>query len=166
MVEILDFYHASEHAGELAKAIHGAGPEAKAQQSTWCHLMKATSSAPIIAEAEAQLHARRTTLTEDQIATIQRQIAYFTTNIERMRYGEFRAKGYFIGSGVVEAGCKTVVGRRLKQSGMFWSHRGGDDLLTLRCLMLGPAFSKVWQARLPLLTTKRATPPKWPPSLN
>lgn len=165
-VQILDFYHASEHAGDLAKAIHGTGPDAKAQQSEWCHVMKATSSAPVIAEAQDLLDARRAELTADQIATIEREIAYFTTNAERTRYGEFRAKGYFIGSGVVEAGCKTVVGRRLKQSGMFWSHQGGDDLLALRCLMLGPTLAEVWQARLPILTAQRAKPPKWSPSLN
>jgi hypothetical protein len=47
------------------------------------------------------------------------KIAYFENHSQRTRQGEFRAKGYFIGSGVVEAGCKCVVGRRLKQSGMF-----------------------------------------------
>ena len=53
-----------------------------------------------------------------------KQIAYFQKNCERMLYATFRAAGYFIGSGVVEAGCRTVVGQRLKQSGMFWSSNG------------------------------------------
>lgn len=165
-IQILDFYHASEHAGDLAKALLGPGPEAKAKQSQWCHTMKAKSSAPVIAQAKAVLSSRLPELSADQVAAAQREIAYFTTNAKRTRYGEFRQKGYFIGSGVVEAGCKTVVGRRLKQSGMFWSKDGGDDLLTLRCLMLGPSFLKVWNARIPILRAIRTKPPRWSPSLN
>lgn len=165
-VEILDFYHASEHAGHLAAALLGAGDEAKAQQTLWCREMKADGSAPVIARAQQLLTDKRTELTAQQIQNAEREIAYFSTNAERTRYGEFQSKGYFIGSGVVEAGCKTVVGRRLKQSGMFWSHRGGDHLLALRCLVLGPAFSRIWQARLPILKEQRAKPPKWSPSLN
>ena len=128
--------------------------------------MKAKSSAPVIAQAKAVLSSRLPELSADQVAAAQREIAYFTTNAKRTRYGEFRQKGYFIGSGVVEAGCKTVVGRRLKQSGMFWSKDGGDDLLTLRCLMLGPSFLKVWNARIPILRAIRTKPPRWSPSLN
>jgi hypothetical protein len=165
-VEILDFYHASEHAGDLAAAVLGACDDAKLQQTIWCRDMKARSSAPIIDSAQLLLEARRTALSAEQIQSAEREIAYFTTNAARTRYGEFQAKGYFIGSGVVEAGCKTVVGRRLKQSGMFWSHRGGDDLLALRCLILGPDFSRIWHARIPILNALRAKPPKWSPSPN
>ena len=174
-VQILDFYHASEHAGALAAALLGAGPPAKEQQSRWCHQMKETSSAPIIAHAQALREERRAHLAPEQLQTIERETAYFQTNAERTRYGYFRKQGYFIGpstalrafgSGVVEAGCKTVVGRRRKQSGMFWSQRGGDDLLTLRCMILGPNFSQIWNARLPILQAQRAKPPRWSPSLN
>lgn len=165
-IEILDFYHASEHAGDLAKALLGAGPEATALQSDWCHAMKADSSDPVLTSARSLLAARQNELSPEQVETAQREIAYFTTNAARTRYGEFRTKGYFIGSGVVEAGCRTVVGRRLKASGMFWSQRGGEDLLTLRCLVLGPTFSDVWKARIPILKAQRAKPPKWSPALN
>jgi hypothetical protein len=71
------------------------------------------------------------------------------------------AKGYFIGSGVVEAGCKTVVGRRLKQSGMFWNKQGGEGLLALRCMVLHPKFQDIWEALLPLLQAERAKAPRW-----
>ncbi len=165
-IEILDFYQASEHAGDLAKALLGAGPEATALQSDWCHAMKADSSDPVLTAARSLLAARQNELSPEQVETAQREIAYLTTNAARTRYGEFRASGYFIGSGVVEAGCRTVVGRRLKASGMFWSQRGGDDLLTLRCLVLGPTFSDVWKARIPFLKAQRAKPPRWSPALN
>jgi len=50
----------------------------------------------------------------------------FECNRDRMRYTKFRKQGLFVGSGVIEAGCKTVIGSRLKQSGMFWTERGAD----------------------------------------
>jgi hypothetical protein len=78
---------------------------------------------------------------------MQSYLAYFEHQAERTRYGVWRAQGYFIGSGVIEAGCKNVVGRRLKQSGMFWSEPGAENLLGLRCLILGPHVDGAWEAR-------------------
>jgi hypothetical protein len=160
-VLILDFYHGTEHLGALAAALLGAGPAAKAQQALWCSEMKATSSAPIIHQAQNLLEAGRTSMTQEMIGIVEREIAYFKNNLERTQYGEFLAKEYFIGSGVVEAGCKTVVGRRLKQSGMFWNKQGGQDLLGLRCMVLHPDFKEIWEARLPLLAAQRAKVPRW-----
>jgi hypothetical protein len=73
-----------------------------------------------------------------------KQIGYFHRNQSRMRYQTFRQAGYFIGSGVVEAGCKTVVGQRLKLSGMLWSRQGASDLLTVRCALLSRWFESSW----------------------
>ncbi len=61
-------------------------------------------------------------------------MGYFVRNVGRMQYGTFRAAGSFIGSGVVEAGCKTVIGGRCKQSGMFWPESGAQNILALRCI--------------------------------
>jgi hypothetical protein len=58
---------------------------------------------------------------------------YFERNAERMRYPKFRRQHFFVGSGVIEAGCKTVIGLRLKQSGMFWTVRGPNAIIALRC---------------------------------
>jgi hypothetical protein len=74
-----------------------------------------------------------------------KQIGYFETNQSRMLYGSFREAGYFIGSGVIEAGCKTVVGQRVKQSGMLWSVRGADNVLAVRCAVMNRAFDGFWQ---------------------
>lgn len=68
-----------------------------------------------------------------------------------MRYATFRAAGYFIGSGVVEAGCRTVVGQRLKQSGMFWSSGGAQNVLALRSAILSNRFDAYWDQRNGLL---------------
>lgn len=56
---------------------------------------------------------------------------YFDKNAKRMRYSEFRRRHLFVGSGVIEAGCKSVIGSRLKQSGMFWTVRGANAILAL-----------------------------------
>ncbi len=63
-----------------------------------------------------------------------REYRYFLSNAERMKYDVYRANGWFIGSGVIESGCKTVIGQRFKQSGMIWSLKGVKALLPLRTL--------------------------------
>ena len=72
---------------------------------------------------------------------------YFKTSAERMRYDQFRQQGLFVGSGVVEVGCKTIVGRRLKQSGMHWTVRGANAILALRCWDLSGRWEQFWEAR-------------------
>ena len=165
-VEILDFYHATEHVGLLAKALHDNEPErAAAQQSAWCHTMKASSPAPILAEVRRLLEAHPD-WPQAKRSAIQGQLNYLDSHAARTRYGEYRAQGYFIGSGVIEAGCKTVIGRRLKQSGMFWSGTGAEDLLGLRCQILGPHFERLWLARRNLRAQQRQRARRWSPILN
>ncbi len=72
---------------------------------------------------------------------------YFERNAERMRYPKFRRLHLFVGSGVIEAGCKTVIGSRLKKSGMFWTVRGANAIIALRCCHLNGRFEDYWEAR-------------------
>jgi hypothetical protein len=72
---------------------------------------------------------------------------YFERNAERMRYPKFRRQHLFVGSGVIEAGCKTVIGSRLKQSGMFWTVRGGNAIIALRCCHFNQRFEDYWEQR-------------------
>ncbi len=75
-------------------------------------------------------------------------LSYFRTHRERMRYPEFRAQGLCVGSGVVEAGCKSIVGSRLKRSGMRWSVAGANAMLALRCSThSGNRFEDFWADR-------------------
>jgi hypothetical protein len=97
----------------------------------------------------------------EQVERIEAKLAYFENQATRTRYGEFRAKGYFIGSGVVEAGCKCVIGSRLKQSGMFWSEAGAENLLHLRCLVLGPHETDAWAARPKILAKNQQKARRW-----
>ena len=71
-------------------------------------------------------------------------MGYFKTNAHRMRYAYFRAHGLFVGSGVVEAGCKSIVGQRLKLSGMRWNIPGATGILTLRCHQASDRFDRIW----------------------
>jgi len=80
--------------------------------------------------------------------TIHKTADYFENNAERMRYPEFCRQHLFIGSGVIEAGCKTVIASRLKQSGMFWTVRGANAIIALRCCRLSGQFEDYWEARL------------------
>ncbi len=73
---------------------------------------------------------------------------YFDRNRERMRYPHFRKQKLFVGSGVIEAGCKTVVAKRLKQPGMFWTVRGANAIVALRCCRLNREFEDYWNSRL------------------
>lgn len=72
---------------------------------------------------------------------------YFETNAQRMRYPKFRSQHLFVGSGVIEAGCKTVIGSRLKQSGMFWTVRGANAIIALRCCHLNGRLEDYWESR-------------------
>ncbi len=71
----------------------------------------------------------------------------FERNAERMRYPKLGAQGLFVGSDVVEAGCRTVVGKRLKGSGMFWTVRGANAILDLRFCRLSSRFEDYWESR-------------------
>jgi len=79
---------------------------------------------------------------------LEKALGYFERNKHRMQYGSFRAQGYFIGSGVIEAGCKTVVGSRCKQSGMFWSTPGAEKVLAFRCIHQSQRLQSFWKDHL------------------
>ena len=84
---------------------------------------------------------------EDAARVLANEADYFERNRERMRYPEFRRQGLFVGSGVVEAGCRTVIGARLKRSGMFWTVRGANAIIALCCCRLSGEFEDYWEAR-------------------
>lgn len=81
------------------------------------------------------------------LENIRTEAAYFESNAERMRYPKFRHQHMFVGSGVIEAGCKTVIGSRLKRSGMFWTVRGANAIIALRCCHINGRFENYWEVR-------------------
>lgn len=159
-IQILDFYHAVEHLGVLSRALYGDGQFGSEQQKLWASELKRSDVQGILGQATRLLEASPE-FDESRQETVRREIAYFTTHIERTRYGHFRSQGYFIGSGVIEAGCKAVIGRRLKQSGMFWGEAGAENILQLRCLLKSPHFQAAWQARRPVIAARQAKARHW-----
>jgi hypothetical protein len=159
-IQILDFYHAVEHLGVLVKALYGDGAFSAAQQDIWASELKRSDARGIIAQAEALLESMPD-LEEEKQDIVRREIAYFTTHAARTRYGYFREQGYFIGSGVIEAGCKSIIGRRLKQSGMFWSGSGAENILSLRCLIKSQHFENAWQARHQIIAARQSKARRW-----
>jgi hypothetical protein len=85
---------------------------------------------------------------KSQAQAVEKELGYFVDNIARMQYGTFRRNGFFIGSGVIEAGCKTVIGARCKQSGMFWGQPGARNVLALRCIHSSRRLGDFWKDRL------------------
>jgi hypothetical protein len=162
-VQILDVYHASEYVGEIASLLFACDDARRIEQrDLWISRMKESDPSKMLEEVRSLLAAGD--FAPEQIEAINGKIAYFENHAGRTRYGEFRAKGYFIGSGVIEAGCKCAVGRRLKQSGMFWSETGAENLLSLRCLVLGPHHSAAWQARAKIVALHQAKARRWSPT--
>ena len=160
--QILDFYHAAEYVGELATLLFPADEATRQRQRVaWLQEMKATDPSALLEEARRLVAAGG--YRAEEIEAIHGKIAYFENQAARTRYGAFRARGYFIGSGVIEAGCKCVVGRRLKQSGMFWSETGAENLLSLRCLVLGPHAGAAWEARAQIVAHHQAKARRWSP---
>lgn len=139
---ILDFFHALEHVHGLVEAIWGKETtEGKKRIKRWKGWLLKDKASQIIKQAQGQL----TSSLDTEQAT--KEIGYLENNLQRMTYGTFRKTGYFIGSGVVEAGCKTVVGKRMKCSGMFWSEEGGQGMLDLRCAFASNRLDAFWQDR-------------------
>jgi hypothetical protein len=131
-VEILDFYHATEHLGEIAKAWHGAeSPKA----DKWLDRCKADLLEGRFGRVMKSIRAWRP-VDPEHLKLKSDNIGYFSRNSKRMRYDEFRAQGMHIGSGIAESSCKCLVQARLKQSGMHWTEQGAESILQLRRLWM------------------------------
>lgn len=142
-IQIVDLFHAREHYWNVGKAFFG-------QNKDKLHLWTE--------ERRRELDDGRV---EDVINAIkecssppgcdksiyEREIGYFEKNKERVRYAHFRKRGLFVGSGVLEAGCRTVVGQRLKQSGMHWTVSGANSIIALRCSILSNRWEDFWEHR-------------------
>ncbi len=137
---IIDLYHAREHLADFARDAARIGLD-----SAWFVKARRTLDQGRIARLTAMMRQvlarsgprRKLGLT---------QIGYFRHNARQMRYERFRQEGLFVGSGVIEAGCRTIVGQRLKRSGMFWSVRGANAILALRTCLQSGLFEQFWES--------------------
>jgi hypothetical protein len=142
-IQIVDLYHAREHIWELAAKLF---PSDEKQRKRWARKTIKKLNAGRIEALAAELRAFDTSNAE-LLDVLRTEADYFDRNKERMRYRKFRKMGLFVGSGVIEAGCKTVIGSRLKQSGMFWTVRGANAIIALRCNRISGKFDNYWENR-------------------
>jgi hypothetical protein len=138
--QILDLYHALEHLCALTKLLEAQAESAKALWQTWREQLLADG----VVEVLDQARERMAKLSGEAAELAAKEIGYFKNNQNRMFYGTYRALGFFYGSGVVEAGCKTVIGGRCKGSGMLWSELGATHVLDLRCSLFGNQYDQAW----------------------
>ena len=144
-ITIIDLYHAREHYATVARlAFPG---EDNPDREQWCErrcqeLENGDVSAVIRALQTVPLRYAVHRTERD------RAIVYFQNNASRMRYDRYRTLKLFVGSGVVEAGCRTVICQRLKQSGMHWTVRAAEDIAGLRALMLSQRWDEFWESRV------------------
>ena len=131
-LQILDFYHASEHLGQIARAWHGANAP---KMDKWLQRCKEDFLEGRFDRVLKSIQAWRPVEAE-HVKLKRDNIGYFKRNRSRMRYDEYRAQGLHIGSGIAESACKSLVQARLKQSGMRWSLAGAAAMLQLRRLWL------------------------------
>ena len=125
---IVDLYHAREHLHSLTRSLEFMLLDRKGE---WLAARLEDLDHGDIAGIEKAV--RRYPLEGARKDEVERELGYFLNNAPRMRYRWFRSRGLFVGSGVVEAGCKSVIGQRLKQSGMHWTITGADSIIALRC---------------------------------
>jgi hypothetical protein len=142
-IQIVDLYHARQHLWELSTKLFPNDDKGRKRWAARCldrlERGKIEALMKILRDSQPGI--------DELPKIIANEAEYFERNAERMRYPAFRAQGLFVGSGVVEAGCKTVIGARLKCSGMFWTVRGSNAITALRCCRLSHRFEDYWADR-------------------
>ena len=144
-IQIVDLFHAKEHLCDFIKRIYTDAKMREAKEKEWTEILEEGKIEELTAEM-GQYAGK----SEEEQKDLEREVNYFKENAKRMQYKYFKSQGFFVGSGVIEAGCKNVIGKRLKQSGMHWSVRGANAIIALRCAILSGKF------KLPRLTRKTA----------
>ena len=142
-IQIVDLYHARQHLWDLGGQLHPSDEKAKRR---WVMAHQRLLDNGKIEKLVAKLRSL-SPKDPELAAAVRVEANYFEHNAERMRYPKFRKQNLFVGSGVIEAGCKTVMGSRLKRSGMFWTVRGANAVIALRCCRHSRQFDDYWEHR-------------------
>jgi hypothetical protein len=134
--QIVDVYHARQHLYELRDLVD------PGQLQHWLQCLEEGAIEQIL----QSLAAQKADLAEDA-EFLRQQRVYFENNAHRMGYAQLRSRGLFVGSGVVEAACRTVIAQRLKRSGMFWTRQGANQVLALRTNLKSGHWENFWESR-------------------
>jgi len=142
--EVLDFWHALEHAWEFARLRYGEG---SSQADQWVHQIACDLKDGKVQGVISRLKRLRPKSPQWR-ESLDSLIRYYSENAGRMRYDEYLRLGYGIGSGAVESAHKQVVHARLRQAGMRWSEAGARRLLALRLLLLNDNWALLDRLRM------------------
>jgi len=143
--KLVDFYHTSEHLSRAAEALFGKGsPEATRWYENWYEKLKTEEGAARALLRSIDYHRNTRKLSKSRLKDLRKERTYFKRNKKRMKYAEFRKRGLPIGSGPVEAACKTIVKTRMCRSGMRWSREGGQHILHLRTYNKSDRWDAFW----------------------
>lgn len=138
-IHVLDFYHAREHLADFLREACRLPAEGALFEQLSDLIWRGRIDA-LVERMQALLPR-----SGERRKKGEKEINYFKNNAYAMRYEEFREMGIFIGSGVIEAGCKTLIGKRLKCSGMFWTVKGANAIIALRCCLASGRFEQFWE---------------------
>lgn len=138
-IHIVDLFHAYEHLTATAQILHG--PAAKAPPK-WRDCLAEGDIPRLVRQV-----GKRLSVAAPPRKALLKALHYFEENAAYLRYADFRRLNLFVGSGVVEAGCRTLIGQRLKLSGMHWSVRGANAVIALRCCLFSGRFEDFWASR-------------------
>ena len=145
---IVDLYHARQHLHSLARSLEFMLGD---RYGEWLAARLEDLDYGSIEGIEAAV--REYPLEGVKKDEVEKELGYFLNNAPRMRYKWFRSRGLFVGSGVVEASCKTIIAQRLKQAGMHWTTAGADAIIALRCREA----SSTWEAICSTINTQTRT---------
>ena len=137
--QIVDYFHAVEHITDLVKILTPILTDPPGFTQILIDYLDLGQTG-LIAQAVTDLTKNLPDL--HKLAMV--EVGYFTGNHNRMQYAEFRANGYFIGSGAVEAACNTIVKQRAKRAGMHWTIKGLDPILAIRTLRQSKRDHEIW----------------------
>jgi len=144
--KLVDYHHTTEHLSKAAEAIFGKGTK---QSQNWydkyCEALKGEDDGPGRVLRSIDYYAQAKHLSKSRQEALQCERTFFRNNHHRMEYARFRREGWPIGSGPVEAACKSLVKTRLCRSGMRWSRNGGQHILTLRTYVKSNRWDIMWE---------------------
>ena len=144
--KLVDYHHTTEHLSKAAEAVFGKGsPNAQNWYNKYCAKLKGEKGGAKRVLRSLDYHERTIRLSRSRREALDTERTFFTRNESRMDYARFREHGWPIGSGPVEAACKSVVKTRLCRSGMRWSRNGGQHILSLRTYVKSDRWNAMWK---------------------
>jgi hypothetical protein len=143
--KLVDFYHAGEHLSKAAEALFGKNsPEGKRWYTKYRAILQEQDDGVEALRRSLDYYGRTGRLSQSSRKALAMERTFFRRNRHRMSYASFRRRGLPIGSGPVEAACKSLVKTRLCRSGMRWSRQGGQRILNFRCYVKSGLWKEFW----------------------